>query len=222
MLAIRDGGVGMSPDTAAGACEPCSTTKPAGKGSGLGLSQVYGFAQQAGGAATIKSAPGQGTCVTIYLPRAGAAAVQAAAEPIEQAPPAPASRMVDDVTVLLVEDDPEVGETSAPMLEDLGCKVVRSSRAAQALYVLPKRAGTIDVLLSDVVMRDSASGIELAREMKTKYPELPVILVTGYSDALSAASSEGHTILFKPYDRVQLEQALYEKLDSRNYTLAGH
>ena len=214
VLSMCDTGQGMPPDVAARAFEPFFTTKPPGKGSGLGLSQVYGFAQHCGGLASVQSAPGQGTCVILHLPKA-----QRAVSETERAPERPPASDIGDLTVLLVEDDPEVRETTAALLEDIGCRVMRASQAAQAQEILATSAPKIDLVLSDIVMPDSISGIELARDVRAKYPDLPVVLMTGYSAAAGAAAGDGQPMLFKPFSRAQLEEVVREYTGTRQLSL---
>jgi two-component system NtrC family sensor kinase len=215
VLSVCDTGQGMPPDVAARAFEPFFTTKPPGKGSGLGLSQVYGFAQHCGGLASVQSTPGQGTCVILHLPKAQ----RAASVETERAPERPPASDIGDLTVLLVEDDPEVRETTAALLEDIGCRVMRADQAAQAQEILATSALKVDLVLSDIVMPESISGIELAREVRAKYPDLPVVLMTGYSAAAGAAAGDGQPMLFKPFSRAQLEEVVREYTGTRQLSL---
>ena len=216
VLSVCDTGQGMPPEVAARAFEPFFTTKPPGKGSGLGLSQVYGFAQHCGGMASVQSTPGQGTCIILHLPKAQ----RSLSNKIEKAPErAPAASDIGDLTVLLVEDDPEVRETTAALLEDIGCQVMRASQAAQAQEILAASAPKIDLVLSDIVMPESISGLELARDVRAKYPDLPVVLMTGYSAAAGTAAGDGQPILFKPFSRAQLEEAVREYTGTRQLSL---
>ena len=203
-IAVRDTGCGMDKDVMARAFEPFFSTKGVGEGSGLGLSMVYGFARQSGGAVTIDSEPGAGTTVRLLLP--------AIREPIAASEPTlpGVSRARFAVKVLLVEDDSDVRASAAMLLESFGCTVVEASDAALAAASL-EADGEIRVLLSDVVLPGGENGIELAREAICRYPDLKVILVSGYPE--SALKKVGVTeseflLLGKPYTKEQLDDAL--------------
>jgi signal transduction histidine kinase len=189
-LSVRDTGTGMPEDVAARVFEPFYTTKEVGKGSGLGLSQVYGFARQAGGTARIVSVPGRGTEVTMLLRRSSQpAAVTETAGPVL----AQARRRG---SMLLVEDDEVVATTVAAALEDAGYAVAWVATADEALSLLA--GGTpFDLVFSDVVMPGRLSGLDLAQAARQLRPDLPVVLTTGYSEKL--AHAEGVHVLAKPY-----------------------
>ncbi|WP_247887261.1 hybrid sensor histidine kinase/response regulator [Azospirillum sp. SYSU D00513] len=191
-LSIADNGTGMPAEVRARAFDPFFTTKEVGKGSGLGLAQVYGLARQAGGTAIIDSEEGQGTTITLLL-RRSAEAPPRAAEAKGAAIPAVAR---GSGRVLLVEDDPVVSSTVAAALEDSGYEVARVATADEALPLLMSRA-RIDLLFSDVVMPGRLNGVDLAREAARLRPGLPVVLATGYSETVARA--EGVRILAKPY-----------------------
>lgn len=189
-LSVTDSGSGMDPGTIERAMEPFFTTKAAGKGTGLGLSQVYGFASQSGGELRIESAPGQGTRVTILLP---CSELEQSGMPEDRQAPSDGARTG---SVLLVEDNEEVGEFAEALLRELGHRVVRTRSGNEAMEVA--RAAEFDVVLSDVVM-PGMSGLELAEALGTLRPELPVILTTGYSDEISRSGAGGRPVLLKPY-----------------------
>ncbi|MBP2296518.1 PAS domain S-box protein [Azospirillum rugosum] len=191
-LSVTDTGSGMAPEVAARAFEPFFTTKELGKGTGLGLAQVYGFAQQAGGTACIDSEPGRGTAVTLLLRRSGTAPAAEAAPATAAANPAAPHR---PGRVLVVEDDPVVAMTVGTALEDAGFSVLSAATADEAMPILSSTA--VDVLFSDVVMPGSMSGVDLAREAQRLHPGLPVILATGYSEEIARAA--GIPVLSKPY-----------------------
>jgi signal transduction histidine kinase/CheY-like chemotaxis protein len=201
-VTLSDTGTGMAPDVQARAFEPYFTTKEAGAGSGLGLSQVYGFAKQSGGAATLASTLDKGTAVTLYLPRAAATPVAA------QAPAAtdPAQAAVS-APILLVEDDPEVAEATVELLQDIGYRSVEARDARAALEAL-ERDPTIAMVLSDIVMPGPLNGLELARTLRRRRPDLPVLLATGYSQYAAAAASDGFGLVEKPYRRTSLAAAI--------------
>ena len=200
-VAVADTGAGMPAEVAARAFEPFFTTKDVGKGSGLGLAQVYGFARSAGGTARIESAEGRGTTVVLLLRRT--ATRPAAAEPAGEAPAAGAAHGAG--RILLVEDDPIVASTVAAALEDAGWETVRVGTADEAL---PRLAGgqPFDVLLSDIVMPGTLSGIDLAAEARRLRPGLPVVLSTGYGEQV--ADGLGLELLPKPYRIAELLAAL--------------
>lgn len=165
----------MAPDVVARVFEPFFTTKAVGKGSGLGLSQVYGFCRQSGGSVTVESTPGAGTTVTMLLPRA-----VASVEPAEAAPPAPVG-VPSGARLLLVEDDPLVGSVVASSLDELGYAVTLVTTGDEALNRL-RGAAEFDLLFSDMVMPGSIGGAKLAQAAAALRPGLPVILATGYSE----------------------------------------
>ena len=191
-LSLSDTGTGIPPDVLAKVFEPFFTTKDVGKGTGLGLSQVYGFARQSGGDVHIASRPGAGTTVTLYLPRSRTSAV-----PI--APPQPVGDAIRGKgMILVVEDNPQVGEVSTLLLEQLGYSVVRADRPSAAFEVLARRDDVV-LVFSDIVMPGDMDGLSLARELGQRYPALPVLLATGYSSAAERVGQE-FPIIRKPYD----------------------
>jgi CheY-like chemotaxis protein len=194
---VSDTGTGIPPDVLAKVFDPFFTTKGADKGTGLGLSQVHGFAHQSGGTVTIASELGRGTRVTLYLPRADAAVTAGA--------PATDEAVRGAGTVLLVEDNPDVAEVTRAMLEDLGYDVHVSTHAAAALARLETEDYT--ALISDIVMAGDMDGLALARTVRAARPTLPILLVTGYSDALGDSDGE-FAVLRKPYQLNELGRAL--------------
>jgi PAS domain S-box-containing protein len=204
-LGVADSGAGIPPHVLPKLFEPFFTTKP--EGTGLGLSQVYGFTRQSGGTVTVESRLGHGTIVTIYLPRS---APQPDARPPgrDSVDTAPAER-----AVLLVEDNPDVREVAAGLLERLGYRVNSVDSALAALKALA--AGTaVDVVFSDLVMPGEMDGLGLARRLREEYPEIPVLLTSGYAKAGSAAG-EGFTVLRKPYRIDELSRALSDVIERR-------
>jgi PAS domain S-box-containing protein len=193
-VSVHDTGDGMDTETAARVFEPFFTTKEPGRGTGLGLSQVYGFARQSGGAAVVESAPGKGATVRVYLPLA-----QVSAERTQAAVDAPAPQQGPARRVLLVEDDASVGEMVEAMLTELGHEVLRAEAAAPALKIL-KRRHRIDLMLTDLIMPGGMNGVELAHKAVALRPGLPVILTSGYTgETLGAAASAPWPLLAKPY-----------------------
>ena len=196
-IEVKDAGLGIPPDVITKVFDPFFTTKPIGKGTGLGLSQVHGFAHQAGGTVAVASELGKGTTFTICLPRG-----QSAAAPTEEE-----ARSIGSGTVLLVEDNPDVATASTGLLEQLGYSVRWVSDAEAALKELD--CDGIDLVFSDIVMPGRIDGLGLARAIKQKHPDLPILLATGYSEAAQKAPAE-FSILRKPYRLHELSRALSE------------
>jgi signal transduction histidine kinase len=202
-IAISDTGEGISPDVLPRVFEPFFTTKETGKGSGLGLAQFYGFAKQFGGLATIESTPGKGTTVSMYLPRARVAA------PAEQASSGiPHVLGGNHYAVLFVEDDPLVQQVVVPALQTSGFNVVSAATAEEALAIMGERQ--IDAVFTDIVMPGGRDGLQLAMEIKKRFPAMPVLLATGYTQDLPHAP--GLRILLKPYKLEDAEALLVEEL----------
>ncbi|WP_298233325.1 PAS domain S-box protein [uncultured Azohydromonas sp.] len=210
-IAVSDSGVGMSGMVRERAFEPFFTTKPPGRGTGLGLSTVYGFVTQSHGAVTLDSAPGAGTTVTLYIPRVPAEAAEASAEAA-----APALALPAGLRVLLVEDDAEVREVMRGFLCSLGCEVTSCAGGEQALGLDPAQG--FELLLSDVVLGAGMRGPELARQAAARWPGLAVLLMSGYSSqpvALRDAGRHAWRLLQKPCSREQLARAMAEALERR-------
>jgi two-component system NtrC family sensor kinase len=184
--------------------EPFFTTKGVEEGTGLGLSQVYGFSRQSGGTVTVASRLDYGTTITLYLPRSGA---RPAREPV--ASPAEAAR--NHETILLVEDNAEVLEVAATLLRELGYEVRSVDSADAALHML-KEGEPVDLVFSDVVMPGKLDGIALARQIRHDYPDIRVLLTSGYATAANTAE-RGFAILRKPYRIATLGRAVREALD---------
>jgi PAS domain S-box-containing protein len=210
VVAVHDTGTGMPPDVKARAIEPFYTTKDVGKGSGLGLSQVYGFARQSNGQLEIETAVGLGTSVRIYLPQSLAVA---AAETDERTKLTPSRRAG---TVLVVEDDPDVLDIAVETLRSFGYEVYSASNAREALNIL-QRDLPIDVLFTDVVMPKGMTGIDLAREARRIQPGLRVLLASGYTqEALNLDDQiSGDTeFIAKPYPLAELAERLRSMLSA--------
>ncbi len=204
-LRITDTGTGIAPDILPRVFEPFFTTKHPNKGSGLGLSQVHGFAHQSGGAAAIESTLGKGTTVKVFLPRA---------EPQAQA--AEIEISVDHSgrgDVLLVEDNPDVAEVSAELLQQLGYHVKIEADAQSALDRL--KTYKPKLVVTDIVMAGEMDGLGLARTIRKDYPQTPVLLVTGYSSAAEGASDE-FVVLRKPFSNSELGRAASEAMRQLN------
>ena len=205
-ITITDTGEGMSEATLARAQEPFFTTKGVGKGTGLGLSMVQGFTAQSGGAMRIRSEPGKGTKITLWLPRAKEGTVAPDAETQHAQPTETRS-----LRVLLVDDDILVSMGAADMLLDLGHSVTEAQSGAQALQFLGSDM-RFDVVVTDYAM-PGMNGFELAQRIKASHPRLPIVLATGYAELPADRSSEfGH--LSKPYTARDLAAALERAVSS--------
>jgi signal transduction histidine kinase/ActR/RegA family two-component response regulator len=202
-IAVGDNGVGMSEAVMERVFEPFFTTKDIGKGSGLGLAQVHGFVTQSGGLIQIESKVGDGTTVTIMLPRSDQSPRIAA--PSSQEGPSPATVKGH---ILLVEDEDEVAALVSQMLIEIGYDVTRAASAPAALGALAN-GRHIDMVFSDMMMPGGMNGLELSREIQRRMPGLPILLTTGYADTMKAeAQREGLSLLAKPYELSDLEAAI--------------
>jgi len=191
-LSIRDTGAGIEPELLEKVFEPFFTTKSVGTGTGLGLSQVYGFVRSSGGDVKIESAVGRGTIVHLMFPRSSQALPSGDIEAGRE------RRAEHDATVLVAEDDEYVADLVCEMLRELGYKSKRGATAAEALRLL-EEGGPFDLVLSDMIMPGKMNGLELAQEIVRREPGMPVVLMTGYSEAAAAAAAEGFPLLVKPY-----------------------
>lgn len=202
-VTVSDNGAGMEPEVIGRVFEPFFTTKAVGKGTGLGLSQVYGFARQSGGAAHISSTVGHGTEIRLYLPPLAVNVGLA-----EDAAQIAAPRLAAGRRLLLVEDDISVAAVALELLEGLGLEVRAAETAPQALDIL--RQERFDLMLSDVVMPGGMTGIELARQCARDYPDMQVVLTSGYAgdDVDAALSDAPWPFLRKPYSGEQLARIL--------------
>ena len=202
-VAITDNGEGIAPDAAARIFEPFYTTKAVGAGTGLGLSQVIGFAKQSNGEIRVDSKLGDGSTFTLYMPR--------------EHPDAPLlhqDELVGErsdagggVCVLLVEDNEQVGDFAIQALRELGYDSVLAVDAEQALAKLKADHSRFQVVFSDVVM-PGMNGMELGQRIRELYPELPVVLTSGYSHVLVQNGRHGFELLHKPYSVDQLSRVL--------------
>ena len=203
-VSVSDTGHGIAADDLAKIFEPFFTTKEVGKGTGLGLSQVYGFAKQSGGEIHVESEVGKGTTFTIYLPEALGSHAISPKVAKEEPDLRPGGR------VLVVEDNDAVGRFAEAVLAELGFEAQRANDAQEALQLLGN-GSEFDVVFSDVVM-PGMGGIEFAREVQKRSPNLPVVLTSGYSHVLAAQSGHGFPLLQKPYSLEGLQLALAEAL----------
>jgi len=181
--------------------EPFFTTKSTGRGTGLGLSQVYGFASQSGGEVTVDSEAGKGTVLRLVLPcyasgEGGPATLTLVEQEVADEPSA---------AILVVEDNEEVGQFAEALLTELGHKVTRATTGEEALELSRKR--DFDVVFSDVVM-PGMGGLKLAEMLADEKPGLPVVLATGYSQQIAEGGSGGRPVILKPYRLATLAEAL--------------
>ncbi|MEG3167357.1 PAS domain-containing protein [Sphingomonas sp. LB3N6] len=200
-IAMADSGSGIEPDKLERIFEPFFTTKGVGQGTGLGLSQVFGFAKQSGGDITVESEVGRGTVFTLYLPQVDQGAVaelDAVGEGLADG---------HGTCVLVVEDNKEVGIFTTQSLAELGYVTVWAGDAQEALAELAANATRFDIVFSDVVM-PGMNGIELGKAIRDCYPTLPVVLTSGYSNVLAQDGTHGFELLHKPYSVEQLSRIL--------------
>ncbi|MGJ4997100.1 ATP-binding protein [Bradyrhizobium sp. HKCCYLS3077] len=207
-IAVSDRGTGMPPDIVRRAFEPFFTTKEFGKGSGLGLSMVYGFARQSGGTAVITSEVGQGTRVTLYLPSAG----PGVADPPRAAVARP-SRPETGERILVVEDNALVGVMASTMLSSLGYSPLVVNNVPAALAALA-RPDPVALLLTDILLPGSMTGIELAREVRCRWPSLPILFMSGFADPSLVPEElrETSRLIAKPFRLGQLSDAIVATL----------
>jgi two-component system NtrC family sensor kinase len=199
-ISVTDSGEGVPVAIRERIFEPFFTTKAVDKGTGLGLSQVFGFVNQSQGAVTVTSEVGHGARFSMFLP---VSAEMPAVKPSATDTPAAS---LEHSRVLLVEDNPDVGTIAADYLEQCGCSVVRADNAEIAIETLNRRSD-IDLVFSDIAM-PGMSGLELGRLVRDHYPEIPVVLASGYSDKAARAVEEGFLLLEKPYSLEAMRRSL--------------
>ena len=216
-LSIVDEGQGMPRETLRRIFEPFFTTKGVGKGTGLGLAQVYGFTRASGGDVRVDSEPGRGTTVSLYLPRSAKALAPVAAP--DEDKPRPSRRAERHGRVLLVEDEDSVAALVGEMLNELGYDALRAATAAGALRLLESERDFV-LVFSDMVMPGRMGGMDLAREVSGRRPDLPVVLTTGFSEAAAQAREQGFRLLMKPYRMETLATALEAARKERRPTAA--
>jgi two-component system NtrC family sensor kinase len=207
-LEVSDTGEGMPPEVLARAGEPFFTTKDIGEGTGLGLAQVHGFVEQSGGIIDIRSVPGQGTIVTMLLPRVNAG-------------PGPWPELditgtsldpVSPARVLLVEDNEQVSEIARMILVEQGHVVLQASDAVSAMIILSQEADRLDLVFADLVMPGEQDGLDLAHAIRRQWPHLPIILATGFDEAATRASESEFPLLAKPYEAQAIHRAVRDAL----------
>ena len=206
-VTIADNGSGIAPEDVARIFEPFFTTKAVGQGTGLGLSQVFGFAKQSGGDIRVESETGTGTTFTLYLPRVAA----------DHDGQTPVTGDIDTqpdgegLCVLVVEDNEQVGEFAVQALKELGYDVRLAPDGASALDLLAEHGSGFDIIFSDVVM-PGMSGLELGQEVRRLFPAIPVILTSGYSHVLAQNGHHGFELLHKPYSIEQLSRVFLKAI----------
>jgi len=211
VLSVSDAGVGMDPEVQAHAFEPFFTTKEIGRGTGLGLNTVYRIVRGWDGHVQIESSPNVGTTVSVFLPavESGVAAVE------PTSPPVPERAVGGRETILVVEDEEAVGELVEEMLSAVGYQVLRVGHPALAMEVSHSYEGTIDLLLTDIVMPEM-SGVELAEHIQAVRSGIRVLFMSGYSDESATTGgwlSEGMRLVSKPFDRRELVSCVRDALD---------
>ncbi|CAA2109629.1 PAS domain S-box protein [Variovorax paradoxus] len=210
-ISVSDTGTGMADEVKERAFEPFFTTKEAGRGTGLGLSTVYGFATQSKGAVAIDSAPGRGTTVTLYLPQC-----EAHEQPEDISAPAFADTPADEaippgLRVMLVEDDAEVRKVVRTFLATLGCDVQTAANGEEALAAMQPGDAPADLLLSDIALGAGMRGTQLAAEVQRRFPRIAILLMSGFSSELLDADRDmpqGWELLPKPCTRGELARAI--------------
>ena len=226
-LTIADEGTGMSREVLERAFDPFFTTKQDGKGNGLGLSMVYGFVKQSGGHVGIDSVQGEGTTITIDLPRDTAGAGTKTRDNVE------GDKLAGDETILVVEDDPRVRKVTVQRLKSLGYEVVEAPSGQGALETLDRQSD-IDLVFTDIVMPGGIDGVQLAEKVRNKYPKIKVVLTTGYprgaldiepddddgdGDAAGVSGMTNWAILRKPHTKRELAQKIRDCLDRKPRSL---
>ena len=209
-ISVTDTGSGIAPDHLDSIFEPFFTTKEVGKGTGLGLSQAFGFAKQSEGDIAVTSTQGKGATFTIYLPQAQSPAAEKEAAALTHE----AATTGRGYRVLVVEDNDDVGQFSTELLEDLGYVVRRVANANAALAILGENEFAVDLVFSDVIM-PGMNGVELAGTIRERYPGLPVVLTSGYSNVLAENAHRGFELIQKPYSVESLSRILRKAISEK-------
>jgi signal transduction histidine kinase/ActR/RegA family two-component response regulator len=209
-VSLSDSGTGIDPAVIDRIFEPFYTTKDVGKGTGLGLSQVFGFAKQSGGDVDVQSELGKGSVFTLYLPKAEQAVVECDVEV------QPGVHLADNAgrRILVVEDNLEIGRFATQILQDLGFEATRAHNAAQALSMIGEEAEHFDAVFSDVMMPGD-NGIVLAKELRRRRDDLPIVLTSGYSQELAEQGVGAFEFVAKPYSAQQVALALAKAMSSK-------
>ena len=211
-IIASDTGVGMSPEVMGRAFEPFFSSKGVGQGTGLGLSQVYGFVSQSGGTAKLTSTPGRGTTIILSFPRC---------EEQPQRPTLSAVRKEGPLHILVVEDDDAVAAMATELLVDEGHRVERVAKATEAVAKV-EIDGAFDLVFSDVIMPGGMDGVALARHLREVAPETAIVLTTGYIDVTRRQEAREFVLLHKPYSREGLTHAILEATGNANMQVNGN
>ncbi|WP_342740522.1 PAS domain S-box protein [Bradyrhizobium sp. B117] len=209
-ISVTDTGCGIAPENIEAIFEPFFTTKEVGKGTGLGLSQAFGFAKQSEGDIAVTSTQGKGARFTIYLPQAQSPTAEKEAAALTSE----AATTGRGYSVLVVEDNDDVGQFSTELLEDLGYVVRRVANANAALAILGENEFAVDLVFSDVIM-PGMNGVELAGVIRERYPGLPVVLTSGYSNVLAENAHRGFELIQKPYSVESLSRILRKAITEK-------
>jgi CheY-like chemotaxis protein len=210
LLSVSDNGHGMPPEVVARVFEPFFTTKPKGRGTGLGLAMVFGFVKQSGGHIKIYSEVGHGTTIRIYLPRAEAAGSQRTGDAFDTV----AHRAAASETILVVEDNIDVRRAVVRLLRHQGYRVIETDQVAGAIEALEAEPA-IDLVLSDIVMPGGRTGIDLAEEIRARWPNVQIILTSGFSESLLKNGKNlpnNVSLINKPYRKDDLFRTLRKVL----------
>jgi CheY-like chemotaxis protein len=209
MVSVSDTGCGIPAEQMDRIFEPFFTTKEIGRGTGLGLSQVYGFAHQSGGTVRVESEVGRGTTIALHLPLSS--------KPLQphQGKVITSDEAGERWNILVVEDNAEVGEFSTQLLHDLGYQTVLARNAVEALKLLDEDPIRFDIVLSDVIM-PGVDGVALGKEIRERWPHLPIVLNSGYSHVLADDGNHGFDLLHKPYSVEELSKVLRRAMANRS------
>lgn len=197
-VSVTDTGAGIPAEQLEHIFEPFFTTKEVGKGTGLGLSQVYGFTKQSGGEIDVISEVGKGTTFNLYLPRTSALSDTREIARSEAV-------VATEARILIVEDNEQVGEFASHLLGDMGFKTTRVPNAREALALLESDHADFDIVFSDVIM-PGIDGVEMGRQVRSRWPDLTVVLTSGYSHVLADDAHHGFALLHKPYSVDELSR----------------
>ncbi|HEX6376246.1 MAG TPA: ATP-binding protein [Allosphingosinicella sp.] len=211
-ISVSDTGSGMAPHVLERVFEPFFTTKPVGKGTGLGLSQIFGFARESGGDVVIDTEVGAGSTVSLYLPRSTAAVETAAgraAQPVEEA-----VAESPGTSILIVEDDPRVSRSTVGALEELGYRPIACAGGREALDILEREQGRVELIITDIMMPEM-TGPELVAAATARWPSTAILYVTGYVGEAGSEQLSGHEILRKPFTVAALAGAVAGALARR-------
>ncbi|WP_380941131.1 histidine kinase famiy protein [Sphingomonas floccifaciens] len=206
-VAVTDSGKGFDDNQINRVFDPFFSTKEVGKGTGLGLSMVYGFMRQTGGGVLAENVEGRGARVTMFFPRARGI--------LEPAKVQASQTRGHGERILMVEDQEEIAQLGRAILEDLGYEVVHSPSASQAIDLLDTDSN-FRLIFTDIVMPGGINGVELAKEVRRRFPAMPILLTTGYSDRALDAESQAFDLVRKPYRRAELAQRISTLLEGPN------